>query len=463
MSSWTLSSLAESIRSGRLSPTELVESCLGRIGESRLNAFITVCGEQALEAAKQSEIGLARGELRGPLHGVPLAFKDLFHIDGMPTTCGTALRDYFVDAQTATTVARLQDAGAITLGKLNMTELAMSPFGENPSYGDVRNPWSTDRSAGGSSSGAAAAVASGLVPGALGSDTGGSVRQPAAYCGIVGLKPTYGRVSRAGVMPLAWSLDHVGPMARTVRDTALLLSVIAGQDPSDRTTSAIPPEDYVALIDEDCPRFRLGVPDDHFWNGVEGELESAIRGVADVYAMLGADLADIEVGDVTAINGLSSLITRSEGCAVHGAFADGHPGVLSPLIAERLRLGRQVLAYDYLQAQRLRNHLTRAFVDCVFGKVDFVIAPVAPGVAPLLSDLMSGDFGQQLERMGHLTSATRPFNGFGLPAVSVPCGFSAGGLPLAFQLIGRPFDEGRLLQVAHRYEQAFEWWKRRPT
>jgi aspartyl-tRNA(Asn)/glutamyl-tRNA(Gln) amidotransferase subunit A len=463
MTLWTLSSAAESIRSRRLSPTELVQDCLKKIAESRLNAFTTVCEEEALSSARRSEVTLAHGSILGPLHGVPLAFKDLFYIEGLPTTCGTAVDAYFVAERTATAVARLQAAGAITLGKLNMTELAMSPFGENARRGDVRNPWMASASAGGSSSGSAAAVAASLVLGSVGTDTAGSIRQPAAYCGIVGLKPTYGRISKAGVMPLAWSLDHVGPMTRTVRDAAILLSAMAGHDPYDRSTSTVPPADYVASLDRELPRLRLGIPSDYFWGRTDIELECAVRGVADAYVRLGTELSEIELGDLNAINAVASLITRSEGCAVHDRFAREHPGVLASAIDERLRLGHLVTAYDYLQAQRLRNVLTREFVDRVFSKVDLIVAPVAPSAAPQLSELLEGETDHVLDRMGHLTSATRPFNGLGLPAISVPCGFSTAGLPLAFQLVGRPFDESLLLQAAHRYEQAFDWWKRSPT
>ena len=462
MDGWTLSSLAEALRTRRISATEALQECLQNIEKSSLNAFTFIDREGALNTAKRLDAEFARGQVRGSLHGVPLGYKDLFFIEGMPTSCGTAVADYFIAERTATAVTRLEQAGAVTIGKLNMTELAMSPFGENRRYGDVGNPWSTDRCAGGSSSGSAAAIAGGLVTGALGSDTGGSVRQPAAYCGIVGLKPTFGRVSRAGAMPLSWSLDHVGPLGRTVRDVALLLSEIAGQDPLDRSTSAIVAVDYVNDLNGSIAGLRIGIPQNYFWDGVEPELRTAILAVADALRRLGCALYEIQLPDPTAINSISTLITRSEGSAAHGAFARNNPDVLSPAITGRLKLGYHVSAYDYLQAQRLRTQLTQEFVRDVFSQVEMIITPVAPGVAPRLEEMIAGGIDQMLERMGLLTLMTRPVNGLGLPAISVPCGFSTLGLPFAFQLVGRPFDELSLLKVAHQYEQAFDWWRRPP-
>jgi aspartyl-tRNA(Asn)/glutamyl-tRNA(Gln) amidotransferase subunit A len=263
-------------------------------------------------------------------------------------------------------------------------------------------------------------------------------------------------------MPLSWSLDHVGPLGRTVRDVALLLSEIVGQDPLDRSTSAIAAVDYVDELNGSIAGLRIGIPQNYFWDGVEPELRTAILAAADALRRLGCSLYEIQLPDPTAINSISSLITRSEGSAAHGAFAQNNPDVLSPAITGRLRLGYQVLAYDYLQAQRLRTQLTKEFVRDVFSQVEMIITPVAPGVAPRLEEMIAGDIDRMLERMGHLTLMTRPVNGLGLPAISVPCGFSTLGLPFAFQLVGRPFDEVSLLKVAHQYEGAFDWWRRRP-
>jgi aspartyl-tRNA(Asn)/glutamyl-tRNA(Gln) amidotransferase subunit A len=462
-SGWTIGSLSEAIRRRDLSIVEIVHECLQRIEADELRAFVTLRGDSALEVARLLDSELHRGQYRGPLHGIPLAHKDLLFIEGMPTSCGTSVKNYFEADRTATVITRLVSAGSVTLGKLNMTELAMSPFGDNAAYGDVRNPWSHRHSAGGSSSGSAAAVAGGLVFGSIGSDTGGSIRQPAAYCGVVGIKPTYGRVSRAGAMPLSWSLDHIGPIARTVRDAALLLNAIAGEDTRDTTSSSIPVEDYLRGIDASIAGIRIGVPQNYHSTGLEPELEAAVFEAGEVIARLGGRLVQIAIPDPGPMNSASSLITRSEGCAIHGAFAQGHPDVLASTIRSRLELGYQISAYDYLQAQRLRVRLARAFVDDVFEKVDMILMPVAPGVAPRLKDLVAGTIEVQLERMGHLTSLTRLGNGLGLPAISVPCGFSTAGLPFAFQLVGRPFGEAAIIHVAHCYEQECGWWNSRPS
>lgn len=460
---WTISSLTKAIGQRQISPLEITQWCLDRIGRNEHRTFIHVDAEGAIKAAKTLESEAARGALRGPLHGVPLAYKDLFYIEGLPASCGTSKRDYLVADETATAVSRLTAAGAITLGKVNMTELAMSPFGENRCHGNVANPWAPAACAGGSSSGSAAAVAAGFVLGTLGSDTAGSIRLPAAYCCVVGLKPTLGRVSRAGVMPLSWSFDHVGPLARTVRDVALLLGVIAGFDRGDSTSSVRPVDDYLTPLEQKLPKFRIGVPTNYYWNGLAPGTEAAVRSAVEAFAKLGASLVDIELPHQDAINNLSGLITRSEATAVHGAFAHNNPDVLAPAINERLEIGYHISAYDYLQAQRLRARLTREFVRDVFERVDVIIAPVAPDAAPLLNEAMKGETTEILANMVRLTLLTRPANGLGLPAISVPCGFSDKGLPLGFQLMGRPFDECSLLQLAHRYEQSFDWWKKRPS
>jgi aspartyl-tRNA(Asn)/glutamyl-tRNA(Gln) amidotransferase subunit A len=459
----TLSAASDAIKARRISPLEMTQQCLSRIECSELRAFTVVDRQGALEAAKALTAEWDRGSVRGPLHGIPLAYKDLFFIEGLPTTCGTGKHDYFTAERTATVVRRLSEAGAVTLGKLNMTELAMGPFGDNPHHGDVRNPWALDRSAGGSSSGSAAAVAAGLALGALGSDTGGSIRQPAAYCGIVGLKPTYGRVSRAGAMPLSWSLDHVGPMARTVRDVALLFQVIAGHDPLDPTTSAANVEDFLHGIERPIDGVRVGVPRNYYWDGLEPEIETAVRGATDAISALGAKLADVDLPDPKVMNAISTVIARSEGTAVHGAFSREHPRDLQPATNARLELGYQISATDYLQATRLRVQLAREFLHDVFSRVDVLVTPVVPDIPPVLNTVTAGGIDALLEQIGRVTQFTRPLNGLGLPAISVPCGVSKSGLPLAYQLVGRPFDEMSLFQVAHRYEQSFNWWERFPA
>src|SRR6266478_2541875 len=287
---WTVATLGRAIAARKISPIEATRACLDRIArlDGRVHAFITLDADGALAAARGLEAELAAGRSRGPLHGVPLAYKDLCHVPGLPTSCGTKTRDYFTAPVECTAAARLREAGAVTLGKLNMTELAMGPFGDNAHHGDVHNPWKPGHCAGGSSSGSAAAVAAGFALATLGSDTGGSIRLPAACCGVVGLKPTYGRVSRAGVMPLSWSMDHLGPLTRTVADAALLLEVVAGYDPHDATSSRRGVPYYQRMLESPIGGLRVGIPENFFFDGISPDVDAAVRAAAEVLGGLGA-------------------------------------------------------------------------------------------------------------------------------------------------------------------------------
>lgn len=456
--------LAAAIRARELSPVELVRACLDRIEhlDGRLRAFITVDAEGALRAARAREAEVQAGGLRGPLHGIPLAWKDLFGVRGLPTSCGTKIADYFATAQDATAVARLTATGAITLGKLNMTELALGPFGDNAHHGDVENPWRPGHVSGGSSSGSGAAVAAGLTCGALGTDTGGSIRLPAACCGIVGLKPTYGRVSRAGVMPLSWSLDHAGPMARTVRDVALVTGIIAGHDPEDATTSLRPVPDYLAGLDAPVAGLRIGVPRNYYWDGVDPEVGDAARAAIRVLEGLGARVDELELPDPQVLVDVSNVIARSESAAVHARLVREQPHALQPTVRARLEVGFHIPAYEYLQALRLRAQLAEAFGREVFARVDALATPTIPERPPAYAAAKAGSAEEVVQRMGRFSRLTRPFNTLGLPVLSVPCGFSANGLPLGLQLAGRPFDEATVLRLGHAYEQAAGWSRHRP-
>jgi aspartyl-tRNA(Asn)/glutamyl-tRNA(Gln) amidotransferase subunit A len=470
MTSRTVEGLAIAIREGKVSPVEATQECLGRIGrlDGKLRAFITVDEGRALETARRLEAEQRRGAWRGPLHGVPLAFKDLCFIRGLPTSCGTKTSEYFIAEQDCTAVARLTAAGAVTLGKLNMTELAMGPFGDNAHHGHAQNPWRPGHCSGGSSSGSGVAVAAGLALGALGSDTGGSIRLPAAACGIVGLKPTYGRVSRAGAMPLSWSNDHVGPMARTVRDCALLLKVVAGRDPLDATSSPQPVPDYLASLgglaslDERITGLRVGVPENFFFQGVHLEMEAAVRKATEVIGQLGARVSEVRLPDPQTMSDVCNIVSRSEGSTIHARLLRERPHEVQPVVRARLELGMQIPAYDYLQALRLRARLTRAFIAEVFAQVDVLVAPVIPEPAPSFAHATEGPVHELVARQGRFSRLTRPFNGLGLPALSVPCGFSSAGLPLAFQIVGRPFDEPTVLRVGDAYQQATDWHTQRP-
>jgi len=452
----TLVGIAAAVRTRRVSPVEVTRTALDRIErlDPALRAFITVDAEGALAAAKVREAEVAAGRLRGPLHGVPLAYKDLCVVPGLPTSCGTRIADYFTADREATAVARLAAAGAITLGKLNMAELALGPFGDNAHHGDVQNPWRAGHVAGGSSSGSGAAVAAGLALGALGSDTGGSIRLPAACCGIVGLKPTYGRVSRAGVMPLSWSLDHVGPMTRTVRDAALLLGVIAGRDRHDPTTSARPVPDYAATLDRPIAGLRVGVPANYYWDGVDPEVAAAVRAAVRVLGDRGARVQELSVPDPEVAAHVANAIVRAESATIHARLVRTEPDALQPAVRARLAVGLHVSACDYLQATRLRARLARAFIDSVLAQVDVLVAPTIPEPAPALSAAKAGSPEDIVRRMGRFARLTRPFNCLGLPVLSVPCGVSTAGLPIGLQIVGRPFDEATVLRTGHAYEAA---------
>ncbi len=464
MSEESLAGLAAGIRARRISPVEAVERCLARIrkSDSRLHAFIRLDEEGALEAARSLEADAAAGRWRGPLHGVPLGFKDLCHLHGLPTSCGTRMPEYFVSAQECSAARRLLDAGAISLGKLNMTELAMGAFGDNAHHGNVDNPWVAGHAAGGSSSGSAAGVAAGFFAGAIGSDTGGSIRLPAGSCGVVGLKPTYGRVSRAGAMVLSWSMDHLGPLAWTARDAALMLKVMAGRDPADATASRRAVPDYAAGIEGGIAGVRIGLPENYFFHGVDDETAAGVRRAAQLLGDLGARVSEIRVPDPRDMTDVAMLITRAEASTLHARVFRERPQDLQPMVRARLQVGFGISAYDYLQALRLRAKLTRAFVREVFAEVDVLLTPVIPESPPALAALKTATVDEFNARAGRFSRLTRPFNGLGLPAISVPCGFTAAGLPLGFQAVGRPFDESLLLRLGHAYQEAAGWHHERP-
>lgn len=432
-----------------------MRACLERIErlDRTLRSFIVVDADGALAAAGARDAELATAHPRGPLHGVPLAYKDLCHVRGLPTSCGTSTPEYFIDEAECTAVTRLTDAGAITLGKLNMTELATGPFGDNPHHGDVQNPWRTGHVSGGSSSGSGAAVATGLALGALGSDTGGSIRLPAACCGIVGLKPTYGRVSRAGVMPLSWSLDHLGPMTRTVADAALILSIVAGHDARDATSSRRAVGD-VADVEGPVVGLRVGVAENYYFDDVDPEMEAGVRAAITRLGDLGARIETLVLPDPESLVSVCNVIARAESAAVHARVLRERPHELGAAVRSRLALGLGIAATDYLQALRLRARLTRTFIAEVFARVDALALPVIPEPPPTYESRDAGGVEAKVRRMGRFSRLTRPFNGLGLPALSLPCGLARTGVPLAFQLVGRPFDEATILRLGHAFERA---------
>lgn len=459
----SIAEAGEQIRRRALSPVELTRAYLDRIQrqDGGLRSYITVLQVEALAAATAAEQEIARGGYRGPLHGVPIALKDLVMTRGIRTTCGSRiLREWVPDAD-ATVAARLAAAGTILLGKLNMHEFAYGPTGVNPHYGTPRNPWDRARMPGGSSSGSGVAVAAGLAAGALGTDTGGSVRIPASLCGIVGLKPTYGRVSRAGVIPLAWSLDHVGPMTRTVEDAALLLQAMAGRDPADPSTVDIPVPDYRHSLEEGIRGLRLGLPKDLFFERLDSEVRAAVLGAARSLEGLGASVVEVPLSRIQHAAPASFAIIAAEATAYHERYLKSRAAEYGADVRARLMSGQFVLATQYLKAQRARQ-VIRAEVDAALRHVDALLLPTTPIPAqPIDSHQVTVD-GSTEDVRWWLVRCTRPINVTGHPALSVPCGFTAGGLPVGLQLVGRFFDEATLLRIGQAFEAVNPARGRRP-
>jgi aspartyl-tRNA(Asn)/glutamyl-tRNA(Gln) amidotransferase subunit A len=460
----SLTEMADAIRDGEVSSRQATESCIGRLeaAQPKLNCLIALEAERAMEAAADADADLARGHLRGPLHGVPLAHKDLFYRSGRVATCGSAIRRDFVPDHTATVLERLDAAGAIDLGTLHMAEFAMGPSGHNVPFGDCRNPWDTRCIPGGSSSGVGAATAARLIYGGLGSDTAGSIRLPAACCGLVGLKPTQTRISRHGVMPLSFSLDNAGPLTRTARDCARLTTVIAGADPRDPTCSLEPVPDYEDGIDGGVENLRIGIPSNYFFDDVDEEVRAALDRTIEVFQTLGASTLPVRVPDLDHVNNLTNILLNSEAATVHGPWMRDRPEDYSPEIRGRLEPGYFIPATRYLEALRLRGVLTEEFIGTGFAGADVLFTPLLPFPVPQLDATRFSAAGGLPAFLAAMTRCTRAVNYLGLPALSVPCGFSAGGTPFSFQLIGRPFAEGSLLRAAHAYQQATDWHRRIP-
>jgi aspartyl-tRNA(Asn)/glutamyl-tRNA(Gln) amidotransferase subunit A len=460
-----MADLGRLIATKQVSPVEVVRAHLDRIAavDSKLRAFITVCADSALESARAAEADLMAGRGVGRLHGVPWAPKDLYSTRGVRTTGGSKILADSVPSEDSTVVARLARAGAILLGKLNMHEFAYGPEGLNAHYGDARNPWSADahRITGGSSSGSGAAVAAGLAPGSLGSDTGGSIRIPASLCGITGLKPTYGRVSRAGVLPLAWSMDHVGPMTRSARDCALMLSVIAGYDPADPTTSVLPVPDYGAALTGDVKALRVGLLRAHFTDPAAADVRAAVDASAKQLEQAGAVVDEVNLTQVTHVATGSAAIVASEALAYHAPWMRSRPQDYQPDVRERLRLGAFVNGAHYVRAQQIRALVTRE-VDEALARRDVLLAPATPLVAPLLGEREAALGDGPSDVRAALLRCTRPFNFSGHPACAAPCGFTPGGLPIGLQIVGRPFDEATVLRVVDAYQRMTDWHTRRP-
>ena len=454
----TLLDASELVRARKVSPVELTNACLARIERVNpaLNAFITITADQARAEATAAEADIMRGRRRGPLHGIPLALKDLFDTAGVKTTAASAVFADRVPSQDAEVVRRLRQAGAVLLGKLNMHEFAYGDTSAVSHYGPVRNPWDRTRVSGGSSGGSGAAVAARLCYGALGSDTGGSIREPSAFCGIAGLKPTYGRVSTAGVVPLSWSLDHVGPMCRTVADTATLLQAIAGYDPADTNSVDAPVPDYSRALTERTAALRIGIPRTLFYEGLDAEVERAIEETLAVIRRQTMTMHDVELPKYQTLP-----VVGAEAYAFHLPYVTKTPELYKPATRQRIEGGARVSASDYIAGKRELDRLRRA-VAAVFSNVDLLVTPTVPVLPPTVDEAVNNPAVPPPGGVAPTLRNTQPFDIFGLPTISIPCGFSRAGLPIGLQITGPRLGEARVLTLAYAFEQATEWHRRAP-
>jgi len=458
----TIEEAARLLDARQISSAELTRQCLDRIARlnGKLNAYLTVLEDSALGQARRLDEERARGSVRGPLHGIPVAVKDVFCTKGVRTTCGSKLFADHVPDHDAAVVERLEAAGAVLLGKLGMHEMAYGITSNNPHFGAVRNPWNTDCIPGGSSGGSGAAVASDLAYLAMGSDTGGSIRIPASFCGTVGLKPTTGRVSRYGVLPLDFTLDHMGPLTRSVRDAALALNVLAGHDPRDASSSRQPVKDYLPAESSSLRGLRIGVPENFFYDRLDPAVERGVRGLARVAADLGAEIVSVQVPDIAAINAIGRVILLSEAAAVTAPYIHRRGDFGADVLA-LFDQGRLIAATDYINAQRLRRLYQQEFRK-LWRQVDCLLTPCTPTPAPRIGQTELEMGGNKEDVRLASTRLVRGINVLGEPALAIPCGFSDDGLPLGAQIIGRPFEEDVILRAGAALEEATDFRRRPP-
>jgi aspartyl-tRNA(Asn)/glutamyl-tRNA(Gln) amidotransferase subunit A len=459
----SLTSVAKAIADKRVSSREATKSCLDRIAqwEPRLNAFMAIEADTALAAADAADAALARGNSGGALHGVPLAHKDMYYDAGKVVTCGSKIRRDFVATTTSTALQRLKDAGTIRLGSLQMSEFAYGPTGHNAHFGAVHNPWAVDHITGGSSSGSGSAVAARLTFAALGSDTGGSIRMPAHFCGVTGLKTTVGRISRAGAMPLSQSLDTVGPLARTAEDCALLLGLMAGADPADPTAIAGPLPDYMSATEEPIKGLTIGVPTAFYVDDLDPEVARILDETVAVLKREGAKIVQVELPDQRQLTAACQFVLAVEAAAFHKRWMIERPQDYGPQVLMRLQNGLAIPGVSYLEVMRWRGPALAAHLAAVDG-VDAVLAPVAPVAAPTIAESDVGNRHDAEAVIQRMTSFTRPINYLGLPSLSIPAGFTDRGLPVGMQLVGRSFDEAMLLRIGAAFQRATDFHDRVP-
>ncbi|MCX7381403.1 MAG: amidase [Alphaproteobacteria bacterium] len=456
---------ADLVAKGEVTSSALLEACLARLDavNPHINARIWEDRDRARGAAAAADARVKSGEKLGRLHGIPLAHKDMYYQAGLPSTCGSAIRRDFVPDITCTVVERLAAEGAFTFAGLNMAEFAQNPTGHNRAFGDCHNPWNLPYITGGSSSGSGAAVASGATYASLGSDTGGSIRLPASACGVTGIKPTQTRISRYGVMPLSFTHDNVGPLTRTARDCARILTVIAGHDPKDPTSARNPVPDYEAALDGDLRGMRIGVPTDALMSEADAPIRAAIEAALRVLEGRGATLVPITMPYADAVAAYGAIISRVEGGAIHAQWMRDRPQDYAQHLSGRLYPGLAIPATYYVEALSRRGPILRAFAAEVFAKVDLIASPTIPMVLPTLAatDIDHGP-PEAIGRFMAVSNNTRPFNYLGLPTISAPCGFDPNGCPIGLQLAGRPFAEARLFQAVDAYQRDTNFHAIRP-
>jgi aspartyl-tRNA(Asn)/glutamyl-tRNA(Gln) amidotransferase subunit A len=453
----TIQQLSRQLRDRSLSSVDLTRDCLTRIDKlnPKLNALITILADSALADAGQAEQEIQRGHYRGPLHGIPIGLKDILDTAGTRTTAASALFKDRIPTEDAEVVRRLRAAGAIILGKQNLHEFAYGGSSMISFFGEVHNPWDTSRITGGSSGGSAASIAAGLGFAAIGTDTAGSIRLPAAYCGVVGLKPTYGRVSARGVIPLSWSLDHVGPIANSVYDAALMLQVLAGYDAGDPASLDVPVPDFIAALDQRPPKLRVGIPRTFFFDDLHSEIAAATEKAIQVFRELHAEIREVKLEVPT-----DRTLSSAESYAYHEPFVANSPDPYQPATLARIKSGANTSAAAALRARR-ELEATRHSIRKVFDEVDILLTPTVPIPPPKIADLQAHPENLRTVELLMLRN-TRPFNVWGIPTISIPCGFTSENLPVGLQLAAPHWREDLVLHAAHAYEQSTDWHARMP-
>jgi len=461
----TIAEAGELIRKKSLSPVEIAAACLERVEryDKRLSAYITVLGDSAMAEARQAEQAIARGEYLGPLHGIPLALKDTFAMRGVRVTAGSKLLENNVLDYDSAVIERLRKAGVVFLGTLNMHEFAYGATNSNPFYGFARNPWDQERIPGGSSGGSAVAVAASMCLGSIGTDAGGSVRLPSSLCGIVGLKPTFGRISRFGTLALSLTMDHNGPMTKTVTDAAIILDAVAGPDPRDPGCASRPVARYREELAGGVSGLKIGLPKEYFAEAMDDQVRAAVTAAVKKLSSLGAVVEEVSLPHCSRYAPPTFVaLAMTEASSVHARDLRSKPNEYSPETRELLHMGMLIPARRYVQAQRVRTLLVRD-LDEALKRVDVIVMPTSTIPAPRIGERTVSLNGKSINVIAALTRLTSLFNMTGLPCVSVPCGFTSEGLPIGMQIAGKAFAESTVLRVGHAYETSTNWRERRPA